>query len=286
MTCGWLLCRASFQISPPLFGVLDEILNSHDVVALFTSTPIDLTLHILKERLNEDKDLKNRTLLSTDDIIELTKFCLATVAYFSYSGQIYRQCFGMAMGSPLSPLACNIFMEWLEQKAISTAPDSCRPRLWKRYVDDVLEIIRRGQVDNLTDHLNSIDPTGSIKFTYEQEQDGSIPFLDTLITRKSDGSLKLSIYRKKTHTDQYLQFSSHHPLHQKLGVVRTLLDRSESLVTEEADRQKEETNIREALSGCGYPDWSIKKSNKIEPLQKQRLPQRIKMTVKSLKVWL
>ncbi|XP_072048298.1 uncharacterized protein [Amphiura filiformis] len=165
----------------------------------------------------------------------------------------------MAMGSPLSPLACNIFMEWLEQKAISTAPDSCRPRLWKRYVDDVLEIIRRGQVDNLTDHLNSIDPTGSIKFTYEQEQDGSIPFLDTLITRKPDGSVKLSIYRKKTHTDQYLQFSSHHPLHQKLGVVRTLLDRSESLVTEETDRQKEETNIREALSGCGYPDWSIKK---------------------------
>ncbi|XP_072023428.1 uncharacterized protein, partial [Amphiura filiformis] len=213
----------------------DEILNSHDVVALFTSTPIDLTLHILRERLNEDKDLKNRTLLSTDDIIELTKFCLATVAYFSYSGQIYRQCFGMAMGIPLSPLACNIFMEWLEQKAISTAPDSCRPRLWKRYVDDVLEIIRRGQVDNLTDHLNSI------------------------------------------------QFSSHHPLHQKLGVVRTLLDRSESLVTEETDRQKEETNIREALSGCGYPDWSKKKSNKIEPLQKQRLPQRIKMTVKSLK---
>ncbi|XP_072030764.1 uncharacterized protein [Amphiura filiformis] len=84
-------------------------------------------------------------------------------------------------------------MEWLEQKAISTAPESCRPRLWKRYVDDVLEIIRKGQVDNLTDHLNTIDPTGSVKFTYEQEQDGSIPFLDTLITRKPDGSVKLRI---------------------------------------------------------------------------------------------
>ncbi|XP_072017407.1 uncharacterized protein [Amphiura filiformis] len=44
-----------------------------------------------------------------------------------------------------------------------------------------------------------------------------------------------------------------------LGVVRALLDRGESLVTEEADRQKEETNIREALSGGGYPEWSIKK---------------------------
>ncbi|XP_072033051.1 uncharacterized protein [Amphiura filiformis] len=212
----------------------DEILNSHDVVALFTSTPIDLTLHVLRERLNEDKDLKNRTLLSIDDIIELTKFCLATVAYFSYSGQIYRQRFGMAMSSPLSPLACNIFMEWLEQKA----PASCRPRLWKRYVDDVLEIVRKGQVDNLTDHLNTIDPTNSVKFTYEQEQEGSIPILDTLITRKPDGSVKLSIYRKKTHTDQYLQFSSHHPLHQKLGVVRTLLDRSDALVTEKRTSKK------------------------------------------------
>jgi hypothetical protein len=61
----------------------------------------------------------------------------------------------------------------------------------------VLEIIRKGEVDNLTDHLNSIDPTNSIKFTYEQEQDGAIPFLDTLITRKHDGSLKLSVYRKR-----------------------------------------------------------------------------------------
>ena len=38
----------------------DEILNSHDVVALFTSTPIDLTLHVLRERLNEDKDFKSK----------------------------------------------------------------------------------------------------------------------------------------------------------------------------------------------------------------------------------
>ena len=49
----------------------DEILNSHDVVALFTNTPIDLTLQIIRDRLELDQDLKNRTLLSIDDIIEL-----------------------------------------------------------------------------------------------------------------------------------------------------------------------------------------------------------------------
>ena len=82
----------------------DEILNSHDMVALFTNTPIDLTLQILRERLEQDDDLKNRTRLSIDDILKLTEFSLSSVSYFSYSGEIYRQRFGMAMGSPLSPL--------------------------------------------------------------------------------------------------------------------------------------------------------------------------------------
>ena len=110
------------------------------------------------------------------------------------------------MGSPLSPIAANLFMEWLEQKAIATAPLAlnCRPRIWKRYVDDVLEIVKKGEVENLTEHLNNIDPTGSIKFTYEQESDGCIPFLDALIIRKPDGNTKLCIYREKyTQTNTY-----------------------------------------------------------------------------------
>ena len=88
---------------------------------------------------------------------------------------------------------------------------------------------------------------------------GAIPFLDTLIERKQDGSVKLRVYRKKTHTNQYLSVKSHHPLHQKLGVVRTLLDRCEELVTEERDRQDEKDTIRSALEICGYPSWSVDK---------------------------
>ena len=84
-----------------------------------------------------------------------------------------------------------------------------------------------------------------------------MPFLDTLIVRKTDGRVKLLVYRKKTHTDQYLHFSSHHPLQHKLSVVRTLLDRSSQIVTEEEDREQEEHHIRTALTRCGYPDWSI-----------------------------
>ena len=80
------------------------------------------------------------------------------------------------------------------------------------YVDDVLELIKKGQVRNLTDHINTIDPTGNIKFIYSEEEDKQIPFLDTLLVQREYGSVKLLVYRKKSHTDQYLNFSSHHPL--------------------------------------------------------------------------
>ena len=89
-------------------------------------------------------------------------------------------------------------------------------------VHDILEIIKRGKVEALTDHLNGIDKTNSIKFTHEPDKNGQIPFLDTLITRREDGSIKLLVYRKATHTDQYLSFQSHHPLQHKLAVIRTL----------------------------------------------------------------
>ena len=61
------------------------------------------------------------------------------------------------MGSPVSPIAANIFMEALEQQAIATAPMECKPKLWLRYVDDVLEVVHKECVDELTDHLNQID---------------------------------------------------------------------------------------------------------------------------------
>ncbi len=61
--------------------------------------------------------------------------------------------------------------------------------------------------------------------------------LDTLIVRTNDERVKVKIFRKPTHTDQYLSFESHHPLEHKLNVVRTLFHRSE-LVTDPHDTRQ------------------------------------------------
>ena len=41
------------------------------------------------------------------------------------------------MGSPVSPIVVNLYMEYLAQKALSIAPN---PRFWCRFVDDTFVI--------------------------------------------------------------------------------------------------------------------------------------------------
>ena len=96
--------------------------------------------------------------------------------------------------------------------------------------------VKKGE--GLLSHLNSVRP--SIKFTVEVEKEGSLPFLDALLQRKDDGNLDVTVYRKPTHTDRYLDFRSHHPSHVKRGLVRCLYDRARSITTRQEDLQKEE----------------------------------------------
>ena len=65
----------------------------------------------------------------------------------------------------------------------------------------------------------------------EIEKDNTIPFLDTSVSRDSDSLLTTSVYRKPTHTDQYLAYDSHHPQSVKRGIVKLLYDQAKHLTT-------------------------------------------------------
>ena len=98
-----------------------ECLSSYDVSALFTSVPVDPALNIIKDLLEKDHTLKERTVLAVSDIILLLEFCLKNT-HFSFQDQFYEQVEGAAMGSSVSPIVANLYMEYLEQKALSTVP--------------------------------------------------------------------------------------------------------------------------------------------------------------------
>ena len=83
----------------------------------------------------------------------------------------------MAMVSSISPLTANLFMEEFEVKAISSVPT---PHLLLRYVDDTYVIQQAEHCHQFLQHINSKYP--HIQFTIEDpKEDGSIPFLDTLV---------------------------------------------------------------------------------------------------------
>ena len=71
--------------------------------------------------------------------------------------------------------------------------------------------------------------------------------------------MKITVYMKKAHTDHYVNFASHDPKHQKLGVVKTLMNMCETITTEEAGEKAEMKLLRGGLSVCGYPLWALKK---------------------------
>ena len=202
-----------------------EIMVSYDVKALFTSVPVHEVVHMIKSLLSRDRTLVDRTTLSVDNICDLLSLVL-TNTYFSFNGKFYQQKFGMAMGSPVSPIVANIFMQDLETKAVQYS--EFIPKIWYRYVDDTFVIIEKQHEDYFFEHINLINP--SIQFTKELESDHKLPFLDVLIHRDISGTLNTTVYRKPTHTNQYLNFESNHPLSTRIGVARTLFDRASQIV--------------------------------------------------------
>ena len=236
----------------------NEIITSYDVSALFTSIPPEDVLNVATEALENDPSLSDRTSLSVEQLSELISICLNT-AYFSYKGQYYKQTHGCVMGSPLSPVGIDLRMEKFEQDILSSYP-GIPPRLWLRYVDDTFVILDSNEQDSFFEYINQRDP--HIKFTQEACKDNQLAFLDCLVKINPDNTLSSSVYRKPTHTDQYLQFGSNHPLVHKLGVIRTLNYRAETIISEQSKIGEEKAHIRSALEKCGYPDWSFEKAIK------------------------
>ncbi len=160
------------------------------------------------------------------------------------------------MGLPLSPIVANLFMEHIEEKAITSSP--FKPHLWTRYVDDTSIIWLHGLVllQRFHEHLNQQCP--SIQFTMETEDDGKIPFLDVLITRNGN-QLSTLVYGKPTHTDSYLPSHSHHHPRMLTGVMQCMRNRAHQLC-DDTHKQAELHLLEEVFIANGYPGRTVKRT--------------------------
>ena len=87
------------------------------------------------------------------------------------------------MGSPLGPHLANIFMSHMEKKWLQNCPIDFKPVLYRRYVDDTFLLFNsRDHVQLFLTYLNSQHP--NINFTFDNEQDGILPFLDVKVKKR------------------------------------------------------------------------------------------------------
>ena len=149
-------------------------------------------------------------------------------------------------------------MEYSEQKALGTAPS---PRFWCRFVDDTFVIHKEVNKKDFLQHNNSVDP--AIKYTVEDnKEDGSVSFLDAIVKPEVDGGLSITVYRKPTDTDQYLQWDSHHNLSAKFSVINTLSHRAKTVCSNPELLKQEKEHLRKALTQYRYLKWALDKVEK------------------------
>lgn len=251
-----LKAKSSFQPKYSLINSVDLIkkiqsvslprnakLLSLDVESLFTNVPYQETLNILKNHL-EKRRLHPGEI---DELILLTTLCMEQ-NYFQFNNQYYRQKEGLAMGSPLSPLMADIFMDNFENKYLIHDRNIL---YYYRYVDDIL-ICWTGtnrQLDLFLNKINNIHP--KIKFKLELEQNNSINFLDLTIT-KVQGKHEFQIFRKPTHTDTVIHASSCHPWQHKMAAFNSYVHRLLTIPLSQINYKKELNILYHIAIANGY----------------------------------
>ena len=223
----------------------------------------------MKKKLEEDTELQNRTILPVNNILELLAFCLNNT-YFVFKDTFYEQTKGAAMGSPISPIIANIFMEAFERKALATALHP--PRVWRRYVDDTWVIQQQEHKQQFLHHINTVEiPSNSL--WKRQRMMAPYHFLAQSSHHDEDGSFKIGVYRKPTHTDLYLPWDSAHDMASKYNVINTLTHRAHTISSTTDLVKQELQHLGKSTGSMQISRWAIQKIfQKYQNKEKKKTP--------------
>ena len=178
---------------------------------------------------------------------ELLLACTTEAPFRSPCGQLYTQCDGVAMGSPLGVLFANAYMCYIEQQALQSLEK--QPYIYKRYIDDIyLEIESEEELEILRRRLEEVSV---LKFTHEIGVDGKLPFLDVCVN-VTNGKRSTNVYRKKTDGNACLNGSSECPARYKRGVIRTYVRRAIKICSSWELFNQEMTHVKQMLVNNDY----------------------------------
>ena len=109
------------------------------------------------------------------------------------------------------------------------------------------------------DFINSQHP--NIKFTFEKQNDGKLSFLDVLINNSSHDCV-FSVFHEKTYTGLLTNFFSFTPFRYKIGLIRTLIDRTYKINNTSSGFQNDLIKLSDTLKRNSFPSHIIDKTFK------------------------
>ena len=124
--------------------------------------------------------------------------------FFSFDNVIYRQSFGIPIGSPISPIIADLVMRRLE--TVSLMSVNMDILFYYRYVDDICTALPPSQIDVLLERFNSFH--ARLQFTVERGGK-TINFLDVTVS-VNNNRFNFDWYRKSTFSGRFLNFHSNH----------------------------------------------------------------------------
>jgi hypothetical protein len=207
----------------------DYILATADVTNLYGEIPLDKLITTIQrlpipcdKKLAKDDYIGDATGFASDHHFP---FCFAIREvlchnYVQFNGELYKQTKGVAMGSPIGPTCANLYMHTYVDHHLEKIPGVIAAF---RYLDDIFFVMNgKDNALNLQDELNKIDPP-HMKFTVEIDEN-QVSFLDVMVYKEGD-ELLVRPYAKPANKFLYLPYISFHADNNKLGFIKTELQR-------------------------------------------------------------
>ncbi|CAF2852470.1 unnamed protein product [Rotaria sp. Silwood2] len=235
----------------------NEQLASLDICDLYTNISVNKAVDITIDELIKSNKLDNISLTKTD-IKNLLLLSLKN-SYFQFNNKFYRQKNGLPMGNTLSPIIADIYMNYYSNEHLQQI--NVTSKIW-RYVDDILIIttMNEQQLKNYVNDLNNIK--GTIRFTYEFENNNQINFLDTTLTKQIINDklqIKVRWFRKDSAADRLLNYHSSHSKSIKENIVKNMT-KIIIQTTKDANEQQEDLNkLKHMLINSSYPNKEIER---------------------------
>ena len=126
------------------------------------------------------------------------------------------------MESPLAPVFANIIMTELKKVVVQKLTTSGMITFYCRYVGDTLLLVKLADILCISYLFNKFNKNSHI--TVDRFEREVTHFLDIKIYL-----LGPTIYRKNTHTGQYVNFESYTPWHYKINWIRSPVTRAKQI---------------------------------------------------------